>query len=136
MRGSERFENHAARLLVSGRDPDLTPNRPIAAGSLPWRRVIALSELDPADLVEVELTPSDANPLDDRVILALKRLLSRLGLARFYRGLPEDLAPGHLHVFDRRALRRMIERRGRLITLRRDPLALAFLAAVAPGDPV
>jgi len=71
---------------------------------------------------------------DDAAVLCLKSLLRRLGLARLFRGLPDGLAPGHLHVFRGDSVRRMLARRGRLLTLRRDPLALAFVGAVAPRE--
>lgn len=69
---------------------------------------------------------------DDEMILLGKRGLRLLRFGRLLGGLPPGLAPGHLHVFDRDTLRSVLESAGRIVSLVRDPKALAFLAVVAP----
>ncbi len=45
---------------------------------------------------------------NERVVLAAKRLLRLLGLRVFFQNLSLGLAPGHLHVFDKRLFRSML----------------------------
>lgn len=68
---------------------------------------------------------------DDRLVTGAKRLLSRLGLGAFFRGLPAGAAPGHLHAFTRDSLREVLAAGGRLVSLAHDPASAAFFAVLA-----
>lgn len=66
----------------------------------------------------------------DGPILALKQVLKRTRLGGLIRGLPLEPAPGHLHVFDRRATRSLLACAGKLEHLHFDPLCLGYVGVV------
>ena len=66
----------------------------------------------------------------DRPILAAKQILGRTGTGGLIRGLSLEPAPGHLHVFSRRALRALLGAVGSIERLTFDPLVLGYLAVV------
>ena len=68
----------------------------------------------------------------DRWILALKRVLARLRLGGLVRGLSLEPAPGHLRVFTRAGLSRVLSRAGRVAAVTFDPLVLGWVAVVRP----
>lgn len=68
----------------------------------------------------------------DRPILLLKRVLKATRLGRLVRGLPLEPAPGHLQVFTRATLARLLRAHGRLRHLAFDPVALGYVAVLAP----
>jgi SAM-dependent methyltransferase len=70
---------------------------------------------------------------DDIRIVPVKRMLRALGLGGLLAGLPPGLAPGHLHVFEPRRLRRLLHGAGPVDVFRRDLRALAFLALIRVG---
>jgi dolichol-phosphate mannosyltransferase len=67
---------------------------------------------------------------DDRIVLALKRLVRALGLGIVLGPLSPGLAPGHLRVYSPATLRREVADHGRVTALIRDPLALSLHAIV------
>ncbi len=71
---------------------------------------------------------------DDIPILALKRAVRFLRLDFLLRGLPPGRAPGHLHVFGRKDLRRLVGGTGAGGALVRDRAALAWFAVLRPGE--
>lgn len=68
----------------------------------------------------------------DRPILALKRLLKATRLGGLVRGLSLEPAPGHVQVFGRTSLRRLLAAEGRLLVLTFDPVALGYVAVLRP----
>lgn len=66
----------------------------------------------------------------DGPILFVKRVLRATRLGHLIKGLSLDPAPGHLHVFDRRAFSRLIAPYGEIESLTFDPLCLGYLAVV------
>jgi len=66
----------------------------------------------------------------DRPILALKRALRVTHLARLVRGISLEPAPGHVRVFSRRALVRLLRPFGVLEELEFDPVCLGYAATV------
>lgn len=70
----------------------------------------------------------------DRPILAAKQILKTTGTGRLIRGLSLEGAPGHLHVFSRKRLRRLLQGAGTVERLTFDPLVLGYLAVVRVGS--
>lgn len=68
----------------------------------------------------------------DRPILALKRVLKATRLGGLVRGLSLEPAPGHVQVFGRASLRRLLAGEGRVLHLTFDPLALGYVAVLRP----
>ncbi len=68
----------------------------------------------------------------DRPILLLKRLLKATRIGALVKGLSLEPAPGHLHVFDRRAFARLLATHGEVESLRFDPVCLGYLAVLRP----
>ncbi len=64
----------------------------------------------------------------DRPILAAKRLLRATGLHRLARGVSLDPAPGHVRVFTRRSLVRLLKPFGVLEEVEFDPAVLGYAA--------
>lgn len=71
-------------------------------------------------------------PADGPILLA-KALLRTSRLGGLVRGLSLDPAPGHLHRFKRRDVRRLLAPAGRIEELTFDPLCLGYLAVVRSG---
>lgn len=71
----------------------------------------------------------------DRPILAAKQILRHTRTGRLVRGLSLESAPGHLHVFTRARVRRLLRDFGRIERLVFDPLVLGYLAVLrVEGD--
>ncbi|MDJ0975567.1 MAG: methyltransferase domain-containing protein [Planctomycetota bacterium] len=68
----------------------------------------------------------------DRPILFLKRVLKATRIGSLVKGLSLEPAPGHLHVFDRRALARLLAPHGEIESLSFDPVCLGYLAVLRP----
>jgi SAM-dependent methyltransferase len=68
----------------------------------------------------------------DGPILAIKRILRHGRLGGLVRGLSLEPAPGHLHVFGRQNLRRLLTPRGRIEELVFDPAVLGWHAVLRP----
>lgn len=71
----------------------------------------------------------------DRPILAAKQLLRLTGTGRLVRGLSLEKAPGHLHVFTRERVRRLLGEHGAIERLTFDPVVLGYLAVLRAAPP-
>lgn len=71
----------------------------------------------------------------DRPILLAKRVLKATRLGGLIKGLSLEPAPGHLHVFSRQSLMRLLAPHGEIESIAFDPVCLGYLAVVrVPGD--
>lgn len=68
----------------------------------------------------------------DRPILFLKRVLEATRIGALVKGLSLEPAPGHLHVFDRKGLARLLAPQGEIGSLAFDPVCLGYLAVLRP----
>jgi SAM-dependent methyltransferase len=71
----------------------------------------------------------------DRPILLAKRVLRATRLGGLVRGLSLDPAPGHVRVFDRRSLARLLIPLGSVEGIRFDPAVLGYAAVVRVEQP-
>jgi SAM-dependent methyltransferase len=92
----------------------------------PGRALDALAPLVARHGVMVVYVPADGP------ILLAKRLLKVTRLGGLVKGLSLEPAPGHVQRFTRQGLAALLQPRGRILELAFDPVALGYVAVLAP----